>query len=546
VNGSTVLVGATQPRFDDKLNGGLGIFAQDNWTMKRLTLNYGMRWDRLSESVVGQPTQQGTFAYILAYADKQMPVQTNWEPHASVIYDLFGSGKTALRAGYNRYVNGATTSLAAANDPGGNPTLTATWNDVNGDNVAQYQVSHNTTTGQLQQLCTYPSVGCEVSFSTASGFSTYGNSVSNNVQDPSLKRPYQDKWNAGISHELFKGVSISAEVFQTDNKNIQQTFNTIKMQACGGVTPAAGLSAGDLSTLVTCNKALTSAQIAGNPNFRAVNVFSPIDGHVVTVYDQANATVNGLGAVNFVTTDNDQTSRYRGFDVGVNARLPRGGRLFGGTTTERTISNDCDTAISNPNSLQYCDRASLGSGYTIPWKTQIKLAGSYPLPWLGLILNGSYQGLPGYTLGATTFNPSSLGIAKTSVYLTCPGTSAAAGCVPGQPIVPGQVATTVTATLDPAGTTLTPRTNQVDFGISKRMKFGRLRIDPKIDLFNALNSDDYYTVTTTSFAPRLDPNAADAAHSPALPSLTNGFATYHQPARFLQGRIVRLGANITW
>ena len=54
-----------------------------------------------------------------------MPIQTNWEPHVSIIYDLFGKGKTAVRAGYNRYVNGATTTLAAANDPGGNPTLTA-------------------------------------------------------------------------------------------------------------------------------------------------------------------------------------------------------------------------------------------------------------------------------------------------------------------------------------------------------------------------------------------------------------------------------------
>ena len=62
--------------------------------------------------------------------------------------------------------------------------------------------------------------------------------------------------------------------------------------------------------------------------------------------------------------------------------------------------------------------------------------------------------------------------------------------------------------LDAAGVTLTPRTNQVDFGISKRLKFGRLRFDPKVDLFNALNSDDYYSVVSTTFAPA--PNVSPA------------------------------------
>jgi hypothetical protein len=544
ISSNTVLVGASSPWFDDKLNYALGLYAQDNWTMKRLTVNYGVREDWLRESVVGQPTNQGTFAYILAYGDKQMPKQTNFEPHASIIYDLFGNGRTAVRAGYNRYVNGATTSLAAANDPGGNPTLTASWNDVNGDNVAQYQITHDTTTGKLIQTCTYGTLGCEVNFTGASGVATYGNSVSNNVQDPNLKRPYQNKWNVGLSHEVLRGVSVSAEWFRTENKDIQQTFNVIRMQSCGGVTPAAGLSAGDLTTLVNCNKALSADQIANNPDFRAVNVFSPIDGHPVTIYDQASAAINSLGAVNFVTTDPDQKSVYNGFDISVNARLPRGGRIFGGTTTERTLSNNCDTAIASPSSLLYCDTANLGGGYTIPWKTQIKLAGTYPLPWYGLILNGSYSGLPGYTLGATTFGASNL--TRGLTYVTCPGTSASAGCTPGSAIVPGQIATSLTAQLDAPGTTLTPRTNQVDFGLAKRMKFGRVRVDPKIDLFNALNSNDYYAVTTTAFNPRLDPNAADPTHSAALPALTNGFATYHQPSRFLQGRIVRLGANITW
>ena len=217
VGSTSVLVGASSPWFDDRMNAGLGIYAQDNWTMKRMTLNYGLRYDYLLESVVGQPTNLGTFAVIPGYPNKNMPTLTNWEPHVSIIYDVFGNGKTAIRAGYNRYVNGATTTIAASQDPGSNPTLTAAWTDLNGDGIAQYQVTHNAA-GQLIQTCTYLQPGCEVNFTGASGVATYGNTAIQNVQDPNLKRTYQDKFNVGISHELMRGVSVSFEYFRTDNR----------------------------------------------------------------------------------------------------------------------------------------------------------------------------------------------------------------------------------------------------------------------------------------------------------------------------------------
>ncbi len=371
------------------------------------------------------------------------------------------------------------------------------------------------------------------------------------MQDPNLKRPYQNKINVGVSHELMKGVSVSFEWFRTENGNAQQTWNITRMQACGGLTPAAGMSVADMQSLVSCNKGLSAAQIAGNPQFQLINVFSPIDGHVVPVYDTVSSAVSALAANNFVTTDPDQTSIYNGFDVGFNARLPKGGRMFGGTTTERTTGNNCDTAIQSPGNLLYCDSSNLGGGYTIPWKTQVKMSVTYPLPFWGISVNAAYQGLPGYTIAASTYS-----ITKGSTrYTTCPGTSAAAGCVATSPtststLVAPTAVNNLTANLDPSGVNLTPRNNQVDLGFSKRLKFGRIRIDPKIDMFNALNSDDYYSVTTAAFSPILNPALATATAltSAAVPANTAGtnFPGYHQPARFLQGRIFRLGANITW
>lgn len=57
---------------------------------------------------------------------------------------------------------------------------------------------------------------------------------------------------------------------------------------------------------------------------------------------------------------------------------------------------------------------------------------------------------------------------------------------------------------------------------SKSFEFGNFRVNPKLDLFNVLNSDDYTNVASTQF----------------------GAATYLRPSTILQGRIIRIGADV--
>jgi len=97
--------------------------------------------------------------------------------------------------------------------------------------------------------------------------------------------------------------------------------------------------------------------------------------------------------------------------------------------------------------------------------------------------------------------------------------------------------------LDPPGTLLTPRVNQLDLSFSKRITIGSLKIDPKIDIFNALNTDDYFTTRSNVFSP------VAAGASPALFTGlqgTNSGGTYLDPGSILQGRIIRLGAVLIW
>ena len=64
----------------------------------------------------------------------------------------------------------------------------------------------------------------------------------------------------------------------------------------------------------------------------------------------------------------------------------------------------------------------------------------------------------------------------------------------------------------------------MDFSLAKSFTIGGVRINPKLDMFNALNSDDYTAVTSMQY----------------------GAATYRRPSTILQGRIIRVGADLKW
>jgi hypothetical protein len=169
------------------------------------------------------------------------------------------------------------------------------------------------------------------------------------------------------------------------------------------------------------------------------------------------------------------------------------------------------------------------------------------LPWFGVIVSGSYQALPGYLLGTQALTAGGAGapnfttmsglgsswtVTSSTRYVTCPGRSASQGCQVGALVAPGLVSSSLSVPLAPPGTEMTPRLNQVDLSIAKRITIGRFRFDPRIDVFNALNSDDYFTVRTTSFTPTTAAGVSGGA--------------YLLPGSILQGRLIRLGAVINW
>src|SRR5262245_31422730 len=505
---NTVTVYNTPVWSAERLGSNLGIYGQDVWTLNRVTFTIGGRWEYVNEGVIGQPAQNGRFGHELAFDDIAMPIWKTFSPRPAAVFNLFGNGKTALRVGYNRYQAAATTTLASLYNPSAVVSQSLPWTDLNTDDIAQGAPG-----------CAYLSAGCEINFAS---LPTNFGIVSLANPDPGLKRPFVDQYNLGITHEALHGVSVTAEWFHNLSKNVMMRTNVLRpgTYANGTVT---------------------------NPSYRPVTVFSPIDGTPVIVYDFANTTAS-RAVQEIDTNDPNLTQSYDAFEFNFSARLPGGARLFGGSATDRTVANTCAAAATNPNFLitiggvNYCDQTNSG----IPWRTQFKLAGTYPLPWGGVVVSGSYQGLPGYLLGTQALtaggagNPnftsisglgSSLTVTSSTRYAVCPGNSASQGCVVSGLVAPGALST-LTVPIVPPGIEQTPRLNQIDFSIGKRFKVGSYRFDPKIDIFNAFNSSAYYSVRTTTFTPSSVANVSAG--------------TYLYPGSILQGRLLRIAVVANW
>ncbi|MEO7156780.1 MAG: hypothetical protein ABI039_04410, partial [Vicinamibacterales bacterium] len=470
----------------ENLDANFGLFAQDSWNMGNLTLNYGARFDYLKQSVVGQTAQQGRFANIAAYDDITLPTWKDFSPRVSAVYNLSGDGKTAVRVGYNKFVTAQTTGFAQLYNPTALTTQQLAWTDVNGNDIADGE----------RGCAGYPSVGCEINFA---GLPTNFGVRSLAQFDPDLKRPYQMAFNAGITHEVLQGVTASFEYFRSDFHNITVRQNSLRTAA----------------------------------SYDQVSIASPLDGSNIPVWLPKPGVASQVANVD--STSDEMKRWYNGFDMSFNARIRGGVRAFGGFNLERSLNDVCVSAASDPNRSLYCNQAESG----IPWAKQFKATVVYPLPWYGITVSAALQNLNGYitgtaaqayggfTAGTGFDNPRGLA----TNYLVSPTTRYAANCqgacTPGGLVLPTMAASglaSISVPLVAPETEFTPRINQLDLSASKSVEFGAFRVTPKLDLFNALNSDDYTAVASVQY----------------------GAATYMRPSTILQGRIIRFAIDAKW
>jgi hypothetical protein len=426
----------------DRLKLSPSFFVQDQWTLKSLTATYGLRLDFLNAYVPAQHLDATRFVPARDFARvDNVPDWTDLSPRVGISYDVFGTGKTAIKASLNRYVQSQTLALAMAVNPVVTSVLSATrtWTDADRDYVPDCDLTNPEANGECLAL----------------NNRNFGRNNPNATRyDPDVltgfqKRPFDWEFMTGLQHELRPGLAVSGMFFRHWFGNHYVTHNT-------------ALTAADFDSY--CITSPTS-------DSRLADGGSPICG----LYDVKTASFGTVSnMVTFSKNFGEQQEVYTGVDLNVNARLPRGAFVQGGATIGRTMSDQCYS-----NDLPQLSRAGTAGGVNVTPRTaefcrvdpplssgtQVKFVGTYPFPW-NISAAATFQNVPGPQI--------------TAVY-AAPTAVVAAGLLRN----PNSA---VTTDLVPAGTLFQDRINQLDFRVSRLFRADRIQLKANLDIYNAFNS----------------------------------------------------------
>jgi hypothetical protein len=341
--GSAQVVLANTPLFQERAVMSTALYLQDSYSIGRLTVVGGIRWERVEGWLPAQSSPPSQFfpegmqipvrilgqdtVYTIQRSFEEVRHAPLWHhagPRFSAVYDLRGDGKTALKFSAARYYDQIGTGTPGSINPNGLVSQTFGWNDANGDLIFQPGEQTGTPTTSLPGFAVLQFIG-ETSLE--------------------VKRPYRNEFTAGVDHELMPNMRVSAAWIQRKEHD-----------------PFADIEIGipfDYYDPVERN----------DPGRDGVT--GTADDAPITVFNMRTPTIP---SVQILGNDDRLAQRYKGLELTATKRYSDGWTLVAGYTWSRTEVDA--TSVTSPNSFVNArGRAGIDRAHNF------KLTGSYLLPW---------------------------------------------------------------------------------------------------------------------------------------------------------------------
>jgi hypothetical protein len=443
------------------VNYDLGIYAQDAWTLRRLTINPGLRVEFFKSSMAETGMEAGRFAPARLYPEQpDLPRWgPNFSPRLSAVYDLFGNGRTALKASASKYYLQYTGSWARRYANSFNSSDTRNWYDCplipgtstcagppDGDGIAQDN---------------------EIGPSSSSAFGVR----SDRNPAPGIRRVNNWEYTASLQHQLLPRVSINVVYYHRSFGDLELLDRTM-------------ISRSDYAAFQ-----VPMPSFSNDPTL--AGILDP--NEIVTLYNLSPAKRSVFNTAQVDRNSQQDRSVYNAVETSFSARMANGSMLFGGWTAERNLSKYCeshddpnglsiagstppfpiDLYIGEPVSVggRFCDQGA----FDVPFRHEFKLAGNYPLRY-GIEFGAILQSYPG---------------PQRVIYWT-----------PPSGLFPGGRTNSETIMLNTPGSLYQPRFTQIDVNFKKSWHFGRKVISGQVDVFNVLNSNAIFS-TIDAIGPSL-------------------------------------------
>lgn len=443
-----------------------GVYAQDQWTIRKMTLNLGLRYSVYDAFVPAMQLPAGPYVPVRDFPEvKHSPHWANLSPRLGAAYDLFGTGGTALKVAFGRYP--ARNTGVAVNLPVSNQATTTTrsWADANGNYVPDCDLRNRLAHGECGQWA-------DLTF----GQVREGNTrFADDAREGFNIENYNWQGSVTVQHQLRQNMGLEVAYFRTWYGGFQAVDNE-------RVTPA---------------------------DYDPFCITAPVDSRLPSSVSAKQFCGNyDLNPAKFGQVANlrTQSSHYgkmvevfNGVDVTLNARFADRGRFQGSLTTGSTLTDNClviDSPASalvgtpagaalNVNNNVLADTRPGFCRVSTPWwdgGTGFGFNVIYPLPW-GIQTSAIYQNKPGFPIRASY-------VATNAEIRPSLGRHLSA--------CPSQTAATCTQTavieLIPNNTLFGERIKQLDLRFSRFFPLGgNRRLQGNFDIYNILNENTILT-----------------------------------------------------